>query len=126
MTEVKAADGGGTAADLKGAMMGFVSELRGFRDDIQKKFTVQDERMTMLDRKTALRGRTPLSATAELEVPHQKAFNAYLRSGDDDGGGSVSLGGSGGFDGGGAGSFFSVTTAGQPSMSKGTVTFVPS
>ncbi|WP_295044419.1 phage major capsid protein [uncultured Paracoccus sp.] len=85
MTEVKAADGGGTAADLKGAMMGFVSELKGFRDDIQKKFNAQEERMTMLDRKTALRGRTPLSATAEVEVPHQKAFNAYLRSGDDDG-----------------------------------------
>ncbi|WP_207099817.1 phage major capsid protein [Paracoccus shandongensis] len=85
MTEVKAAEGGGTAADLKGAMLGFVSELKGFRDDIQKKLTAQDERMTMLDRKTALRGRTPLSATAEVEVPHQKAFNAYLRSGDDDG-----------------------------------------
>lgn len=41
--------------------------------------------MNMLDRKTAIRGRTPLSATAEVEVPHQKAFNAYLRSGDDDG-----------------------------------------
>ena len=34
---------------------------------------------------SALRGRAPLSATAEVEVPHQKAFNAYLRSGDDDG-----------------------------------------
>ena len=85
MTEVKAADGGGMAADLKGAMLGFVSELKGFRDDIQKKFTAQEERMNMLDRKTAIRGRTPLSATAEVEVPHQKAFNAYLRSGDDDG-----------------------------------------
>ena len=85
MTEVKAAEGGGTAADLKGAMLGFVSELKGFRDDIQKKFTAQEERMNMLDRKTAIRGRAPLSATAEVEVPHQKAFNAYLRSGDDDG-----------------------------------------
>lgn len=27
----------------------------------------------------------PLSTVAEVEVPHQKAFSAYLRSGDDDG-----------------------------------------
>ncbi|HIC67252.1 MAG: phage major capsid protein [Paracoccus sp. (in: a-proteobacteria)] len=85
MTEVKAAGGGDASADLKGAMTGFVSELRGFRDDIQKKLNAQEERMNMLDRKTAIRGRAPLSTVAETEVPHQKAFNAYLRSGDDDG-----------------------------------------
>ena len=85
MTEVKAAGGGDMPADLKGAMMGFVSELKGFREDIQSKLNAQEQRMTMIDRKTALRGRAPLSATAEVEVPHQKAFNAYLRSGDDDG-----------------------------------------
>ena len=82
MTEVKAAGGGDASADLKGAMTGFVSELRGFRDDIQKKLNAQEERMNMLDRKTAIRGRAPLSTVAETEVPHQKAFNAYLRSGD--------------------------------------------
>ncbi|MBU3031291.1 phage major capsid protein [Paracoccus marinaquae] len=85
MTEVKPAGGGDASADLKGAMMGFVGELRGFRDDIQKKLQAQEERMNMLDRKTASRGRAPLSATAETEVPHQKAFSAYLRRGDDDG-----------------------------------------
>lgn len=85
MTEVKAAGGGDMSADLKGAMMGFVNELKGFREDIQTKLSAQEERMTMIDRKTAIRGRAPLSATAEVEVPHQKAFNAYLRSGDDDG-----------------------------------------
>lgn len=85
MTEVKAAGGGDMPADLKGAMMGFVNELKGFRNDIQKKMQSQEERMNMIDRKTAIRGRTPLSTVAEVEVPHQKAFNAYLRSGDDDG-----------------------------------------
>ncbi len=85
MTEVKAAGGSDMPADLKGAMMGFVNELKGFREDIQTKLNAQEQRMTMIDRKTALRGRAPLSATAEVEVPHQKAFNAYLRSGDDDG-----------------------------------------
>ncbi|MBU2958629.1 phage major capsid protein [Paracoccus sp. 1_MG-2023] len=85
MTEVKAAGAAGTAADLRGAMSGFVSELKGFREDIQTRLNAQEERMNMIDRKTAIRGRAPLSATAEVEVPHQKAFNAYLRSGDDDG-----------------------------------------
>ena len=90
MTEVKAAGAKDVPADfrgvdLKGAMMGFVTELKGFREDIQNKLTAQEERMNMLDRKTALRGRAPLSTVAETEVPHQKAFNAYLRSGDDDG-----------------------------------------
>ena len=85
MTEAKAAGGGDPSADLKGAMMGFVGELRGFREDIQTKLQAQEERMNMLDRKTAIRGRAPLSTTAETEIPHQKAFNAYLRGGDDDG-----------------------------------------
>ncbi|MFV0301862.1 MAG: phage major capsid protein [Paracoccus sp. (in: a-proteobacteria)] len=65
-------------------MLGFVSELTSFRDEIQTKLQAQDERMTMLDRKAAFRGRTPLSTQAEVELPHRKAFDAYLRSGDDD------------------------------------------
>ncbi|MCU0905749.1 MAG: phage major capsid protein, partial [Tabrizicola sp.] len=45
----------------------------------------QEERLTMLNAKTMSYGRPALSARAEVEAPHQKAFNAYLRSGDDDG-----------------------------------------
>jgi HK97 family phage major capsid protein len=45
----------------------------------------QEERLTMLDRKTKNYGRPALSAFAESDAPHQKAFDAYLRSGDDDG-----------------------------------------
>ncbi len=41
--------------------------------------------MTMLDRKSLMAGRPALAAAAETEAPHQKAFAAYLRSGDDDG-----------------------------------------
>lgn len=85
MTEAKAAGGSDMPADLKGAMTGFVRELRAFRDDIQTQLKSQDERMTMIDRKTALRSRAPLSTSAETAAPHQKAFNAYLRRGDDDG-----------------------------------------
>ncbi|MDB6178027.1 phage major capsid protein [Paracoccus sp. Z330] len=85
MTEVKSTGGTDMSVDLKGAMSGFVSELKGFREDIHNKLQEQEERMNILDRKTALRGRAPLSTTADTELPHQKAFNAYLRSGDDDG-----------------------------------------
>lgn len=84
MTEVKAAASTGTTGGLQDEILGFVKELKIFRDDIQNQLKIQGERMTMLDRKTAIRGRAPLSTRAEVEVPHQKAFNAYLRHGDDD------------------------------------------
>ena len=84
MTEVKT---GAPAApgELKGALLGFVEELKSYRQDIQKKLDAQDERMSMFERKTAFRARSPLSTEAAPEVPHQKAFNAYLRNGDDAG-----------------------------------------
>lgn len=89
MTEVKAAGAGAAArampAGVEDAMAEFVSELKGFRETIEQKLQAQDRRMTMLDRKTALRGRSPLSQAAEIEAPHQKAFAAYLRRGDDAG-----------------------------------------
>lgn len=79
--ELKSA--GAAPGGLKDAMAGFVSELKTFRDNVELKLQAQDNRMTMLDRKTAFRGRSPLSLAAETEVPHQKAFAAYLRRGDD-------------------------------------------
>jgi HK97 family phage major capsid protein len=41
--------------------------------------------MTMLDRKTLTAARTPLAGATDAGAPHKKAFNAYVRSGDDDG-----------------------------------------
>ena len=75
--------GGGTPAGVKGAMAEFVSELRTFRETIEHKMQAQEKRMTMLDRKTAFRSRSPLSHAADAEAPHQKAFAAYLRRGDE-------------------------------------------
>ena len=69
--------------ELKAALLGFVSELKGYRQDIQQKLDAQDERMSMFERKTALRGRAPLSIEANVDAPHQKAFNAYVRRGDE-------------------------------------------
>lgn len=90
MTETEARAGGGLpmahdpGAEVKSAMAGFLQEFSAFRGDVKKALQQQDERMTMLDRKTTTYARPALSARAEVEVPHQKAFAAYLRSGDDD------------------------------------------
>ncbi len=95
MTETKARAGEGlspaqtttqtAAADAKAAMTGFLSEFNRFQDDVKSTLKHQEERLTMLNAKTMSYGRPALSARAEVEAPHQKAFNAYLRSGDDDG-----------------------------------------
>ena len=72
MTEARTgaeACGSGTPAGLKGAMAEFVNELKAFRENVEEKLQAQDKRMTMLDRKTALRGRSPLSHSAEAEAP---------------------------------------------------------
>jgi len=83
MTEVKAAAGADMPGELGIEMLGFVNELKAFRADIQKRLEAQGERMTMLDRKTISRARAPLSAEADQGAPHQKAFDAYIRHGDD-------------------------------------------
>ncbi len=74
------------AVELKSAVAGFMSDFRAFTTGIEAKLQQQEDRMMKLDRKMTTAGNRPaLSAAAEIEVPHQKAFAAYLRSGDDDG-----------------------------------------
>lgn len=91
MTETEARAGGGMpmahdpGAEVKSAMAGFLKEFSAFRGEVTQSIQQQEDRMTMLDRKTMTYARPALSAHAEPEVPHKKAFNAYLRSGDDDG-----------------------------------------
>ena len=72
------------AEDLKSALGDFVSEFKSFSTGIDAKLQKQEERMNKLDRKSAGLSRPMLSTAAETEAPHQKAFAAYLRSGDDD------------------------------------------
>ncbi|MEL6467385.1 MAG: phage major capsid protein [Pseudomonadota bacterium] len=86
-TSDKAGGGEGLspAQDVAEAMSGFVNELKGFKADIQTKLQQTEERLTMLDRKNMTAARTPLAGAVEMEAPHQKAFNAYLRSGEDEG-----------------------------------------
>ncbi|ETX16163.1 capsid protein [Roseivivax halodurans JCM 10272] len=66
------------------AIAGLVQEIKALKTDFHSKLEAQEERVNMLDRKTATAFRRPaLAAAAEIEAPHQKAFTAYLRSGDD-------------------------------------------
>ncbi|MEM9969551.1 MAG: phage major capsid protein [Pseudomonadota bacterium] len=70
-----------TAADeVKTALAGLVG-------DITQRLDKQEERLTMLDQKSTMTQtrRPALSTGVEVGVPHQKAFNAYLRTGEDDG-----------------------------------------
>lgn len=91
MTETKARAGEDLpraphpGAEVKSAMTGFLKEFKNFQAEIKTALQQQEERMTMLDRKAMTYGRPALSAHAETDVPHTKAFDAYLRSGDDDG-----------------------------------------
>ncbi|MEM9845599.1 MAG: phage major capsid protein [Pseudomonadota bacterium] len=80
-----AAAAAGPAHEVKAAMAGFVGDFIEFRDELKTQLKEQEHRLTMLDRKTMAAQRPALSAQAELELPHKKAFGAYLRSGDDDG-----------------------------------------
>ncbi len=72
--------------ELGQAIRGFMAEFGRFTTETRTKLQQQDDRMTRLDRKTALTGaRHALAGHAADQAPHQKAFGAYLRSGDDDG-----------------------------------------
>jgi HK97 family phage major capsid protein len=70
------------ATEIKTAVTGFLDEFKCFRDQINDRFKQQDALMTKLDRKTQA-ARPALSRDTDA-APHQKAFGAYLRSGDDD------------------------------------------
>ena len=73
------------AAEVKTAMAGFLSDINMLHDDINSRLQQQEERMTMLDRKSLTTSRPALAAAADFDAPHQKAFEAYVRTGDDDG-----------------------------------------
>ncbi|PKP71617.1 MAG: phage major capsid protein [Alphaproteobacteria bacterium HGW-Alphaproteobacteria-4] len=78
-------DGPEPVAEVKTALAGFLNEIKGFQDEVKTRLQQQEERLSMLNAKTMSTGRPALSAAAHDEAPHQKAFAAYLRSGDDDG-----------------------------------------
>ncbi|PID37134.1 MAG: phage major capsid protein [Rhodobacterales bacterium] len=77
------AQGPDTAAEVKTALAGFMSDINDFHDELSTKLQQQEERLTMLDRKSLNTARPALAADTCAEAPHQKAFEAYVRTGDD-------------------------------------------
>lgn len=72
--------------EVKNAMTGFVQDFSKFNSELKLKLQIQEDRLAMLERKTLETiNRPTLSGKRNIEAPHQKAFAAYLRSGDDDG-----------------------------------------
>lgn len=71
-------------ARVSAAMAGLIGDYKALQADLEEKLQKQEERLTMLDHKTARANRPALSTRTEVEVPHRKAMNAYLRHGDDD------------------------------------------
>jgi len=70
-------DGQGPAGEVKTALAGFMT-------DITSRLAKQEDRLTMLDQKSTQMRRPALAAASETEAPHRKAFEAYVRGGDDD------------------------------------------
>ena len=70
--------------ELTTAMTEIVNDFSAFAGEVKERLEKQDKRMTQMDRKSLMTARPALSADAGGEAPHQKAFGAYLRSGDDD------------------------------------------
>ena len=88
MTKTETKSGAGDdvspAQELNAAIAGFMNDFKDFSHGLNAKLQKQDDRMNKLDRKTMMNARPALSAAAAEDAPHQKAFAAYLRSGDDD------------------------------------------
>ena len=81
----QARTGEAVPADLTTSIAGFLADFTTFTHGLEAKLQKQDDRMNKLDRKTLMNARSALTMNAVQEAPHQKAFAAYLRSGDDDG-----------------------------------------
>ena len=70
--------------EIKAALNDFAQEFSAFQAELTRKISQTEERLTMLDRKTALSPARPVLAQADAgETLHHKAFDAYLRRGDE-------------------------------------------
>lgn len=85
-TEIKSRTGEGLSPvqEVKQAVDYFMADFKILQRDIDVKLQQTEERLTMLNRKTISAARPHLAGAAPVEAPHQKAFTAYLRTGDDD------------------------------------------
>jgi HK97 family phage major capsid protein len=72
------------ALEMKAALVGLMEDLTEFRAGMTNQLKAQEEKLNMLDRKTAFAGRPALSTANDIDLSHKKAFDGYLRCGDDD------------------------------------------
>lgn len=73
------------------ALSGFVRDIKGAQAALHSKLEQQEERLAMLSTKSISAHRPSLATSASESAPHQKAMEAYLRNGDDDGFRGLSL-----------------------------------
>ena len=66
------------------ALAGLVGDMRQQRDAFDRKLQEQEERMTKIETKTGFAGRPALAGGVRGDDLHYHAFDAYLRTGDDD------------------------------------------
>ena len=72
------------AAEAKAAATEFLAGFRTFREETAKRMAEMGTRIEAIDRKSAEIRRPALATGSEMRAPHQKAFAAYLRRGDED------------------------------------------
>ncbi|MGR3500997.1 phage major capsid protein [Pseudaestuariivita sp.] len=81
----EAGTGSDPVTEVKTAVTDFICDFNAFQSDIHMQLKEQDSRMTQMDRKMTAHRRPALAGATDFEAPHQKAFGAYLRTGEDDG-----------------------------------------
>ena len=75
----------GVSPEAKASAVEFLASFKSFRDDIAGRMAEVTDRVEALDRKAAEMRRPALATQAGVELPHQKAFAAYVRRGEEDG-----------------------------------------
>ena len=78
-------DMAGVSAEAKASAAEFLASFKSFKDDIAQRMNDVTGRVEALDRKAADMRRPALATQASVELPHQKAFAAYVRRGEEDG-----------------------------------------
>ena len=74
MTQDSTRPDAGPVAETKAAVMDLVRGFQDFQQKVETKLRTQDDRIAMLDRKSA--GRPELAQAAEPATPHRKALSA--------------------------------------------------
>lgn len=72
------------AAEVKTALNGLVKDIHAGTAELKSEIENQAKRLEKMEAKNLTYSRPNLSVEAEIDVPHKKAFSAYLRSGDED------------------------------------------